>query len=97
MSIRSGSSLNRNPASVRARFNGSSPTTNSVASGWCSCSQRVVVTTVFAMSEMSVGSPSRVSFSTYCRGSFVGLFDRKRTGIPRRRSSPINRAAPGSR
>ena len=56
----------------------------------------VVVTTVLAMSASSVVTPKAASLVAYCCGSLVGLFDRKRTGMPRRRSSLISRAAPGN-
>nr|WP_281276185.1 hypothetical protein [Xylanimonas allomyrinae] len=52
---------------------------------------------MFATSSTVVVTPSDASFCTYCEGFFVGLFDRYRTGMSRRCSSPINRSAPGSR
>ena len=52
MSISSGLSVRRKPAPRSARCNGSSPTTNSAASGWCLSSHCVVVTTVLAMSSI---------------------------------------------
>ncbi len=96
MSMCAGSSLNLNPASRNARCSGSSPTTNSTASGWLAFSQRLVVTMVLAMSSTGVAMPRAANFSAYIAGSFVGLFDRKRTGMSRRRSSEIRRRAPGS-
>jgi len=96
MSMRDGSSLISMPAAARARHSGSSAMGNTTAPGRWSMSQRTVVTTVLAMSSTPVGSPSLVSFAAYMSGSRVGLFDRNRTGISRRRSSVTSLAAPGS-
>ncbi len=97
MSISLGSSLSRNPASVRARISGSSAIGNRTASGALSVSQFTVDTTVLTMSSSGVGRPSWSSLALYWAGSLVGLFDRYRMVAPRSRSRPMTSAAPGSR
>ena len=96
MSISSGSSVSRRPAAVSARLSGSSPMTNTPASGWCVRSHRGTVTTGFTMSVIGVAMPSPPSLSAYICGSRVGLLDRKTVRLPRARSAAIVAAAPGS-
>lgn len=95
MSMRSGSSLTAIPACASARHNGPSAMGKTTASGWWRRSHPTVVAIGLVISEAGVGSPSRASFSEYCAASRVGLLDRNRTGMRRRRNSTIL-AAPGS-